>query len=109
VERKDLQSGNSSVNFADHAIPGPWKKLLRLPFFLKLVNCLVFCNVPFGDKYWRNLLSLFLFIGKQDWFKESKTGFKDSDMSNQCAHRFSFLFLILSITSDELHSSTVTL
>jgi hypothetical protein len=33
---------------------------------------------------------LFLLFGVQDWFKESKAGYKDSDLGSQCSHRFFF-------------------
>ncbi|GJN02226.1 hypothetical protein PR202_ga19556 [Eleusine coracana subsp. coracana] len=84
---QDLKDGNNRVRWLDREPYAYWK---GNPSVSVTRQELVKCNVS-STQDWNAR------IYNQDWFKEGKAGFKDSDLSNQCAHRFPFSSLTDSI------------
>ncbi|KAK3144141.1 hypothetical protein QOZ80_4AG0309270 [Eleusine coracana subsp. coracana] len=75
---QDLKDGNNRVRWLDREPYAYWK---GNPSVSVTRQELVKCNVS-STQDWNAR------IYNQDWFKEGKAGFKDSDLSNQCAHRY---------------------
>ncbi|GJN26893.1 hypothetical protein PR202_gb14860 [Eleusine coracana subsp. coracana] len=73
---EDLKDGNNRVRWLDREPYAYWK---GNPSVSVTRQELVKCNVS-STQDWNAR------IYNQDWFKEGKAGFKDSDLSNQCAH-----------------------
>ncbi|XP_066348671.1 uncharacterized protein [Miscanthus floridulus] len=76
--QEDLKDGNNKVRWMDREPYAYWK---GNPSVSATRKELVKCNVS-STHDWNTR------IYTQDWFKESKAGYKDSDLSSQCAHRY---------------------
>uniref|UniRef100_A0ACD5V464 Uncharacterized protein n=1 Tax=Avena sativa TaxID=4498 RepID=A0ACD5V464_AVESA len=76
--KKDLKNGNSRVTWSDREPYAYWKgnAAVALPR-----QELVKCNIS-STQDWNAR------IYTQDWFKESKAGYKNSDLGSQCTHRY---------------------
>uniref|UniRef100_A0A0D9W7J9 Glycosyl transferase CAP10 domain-containing protein n=1 Tax=Leersia perrieri TaxID=77586 RepID=A0A0D9W7J9_9ORYZ len=75
--RKDLKDGNSRVRWLNREPYAYWK---GNPAVAVTRQELIKCNVS-NTKDWNAR------IYKQDWFRESKAGYKDSNLGSQCIHR----------------------
>ncbi|KAM0880363.1 hypothetical protein ACQ4PT_033628 [Festuca glaucescens] len=76
--QKDLDAGNSRVRWMDREPYAYWK---GNPDVAAIRQELVKCNVS-SKQEWNAR------IYKQDWIKESKAGYKKSDLASQCTHRY---------------------
>ncbi|EEC73683.1 hypothetical protein OsI_08244 [Oryza sativa Indica Group] len=76
--QKDLDIGNKRVKWVDREPYAYWK---GNPDVATKRKELVKCNV--SSKHEWNAR-----IYKQDWIKESKAGYKQSDLASQCTHRY---------------------
>ncbi|KAG8060091.1 hypothetical protein GUJ93_ZPchr0002g26616 [Zizania palustris] len=76
--QKDLYIGNKRVKWVDREPYAYWK---GNPDVAAKRQELVKCNVS-SKQEWNAR------IYKQDWIKESKAGYKQSDLSRQCTHRY---------------------
>ncbi|EEC77702.1 uncharacterized protein [Oryza sativa Japonica Group] len=76
--RQDLKDGNNRVKWLDRVPYAYWK---GNPAVAVTRQELVNCNVS-TTKDWNAR------IYKQDWFRESKAGYKDSNLGSQCTHRY---------------------
>ncbi|CAN6268682.1 unnamed protein product [Urochloa humidicola] len=76
--QEDLKSGNNRMKWMDREPYAYWK---GNPSVSATWQELVKCNVS-STKDWNAR------IYAQDWFKESKAGYKDSDLGSQCSHRY---------------------
>uniref|UniRef100_K3Y6K5 Glycosyl transferase CAP10 domain-containing protein n=1 Tax=Setaria italica TaxID=4555 RepID=K3Y6K5_SETIT len=76
--QEDLKDGNNRVKWMDREPYAYWK---GNPSVSATRQELVKCNVS-STKDWNAR------IYAQDWFKESKAGYKDSDLGSQCSHRY---------------------
>ncbi|CAN6235742.1 unnamed protein product [Urochloa humidicola] len=76
--QEDLKDGNNRVRWMDREPYAYWK---GNPSVSATRQELVKCNVS-STKDWNAR------IFAQDWFKESKAGYKDSDLGSQCSHRY---------------------
>ncbi|KAJ1272015.1 hypothetical protein BS78_06G170900 [Paspalum vaginatum] len=76
--RREINEGNAVVNWTDRAPYAYWKGNPKVgaerPFLL-------WCNVS-GKRDWNAR------VYAQDWGKEVRYGFRDSDLSKQCTHRY---------------------
>ncbi|TVU29047.1 hypothetical protein EJB05_20589 [Eragrostis curvula] len=75
--RKELDRGNKKVKWLDREPYAYWK---GNPDVAAIRQELVKCNVS-STQEWNAR------IYKQDWLKEIKAGYKQSDLSSQCTHR----------------------
>ncbi|KAE8807114.1 protein O-glucosyltransferase 1-like [Hordeum vulgare] len=76
--QKDLSVGNKRVRWIDREPYAYWK---GNPEVAAIRQELVKCNVS-SKQEWNAR------IYKQDWIKESKAGYKKSNLANQCTHRY---------------------
>ncbi|XBI52097.1 hypothetical protein VPH35_034517 [Triticum aestivum] len=76
--QKDLDAGNRKVGWIDREPYAYWK---GNPEVAAIRQELVKCNVS-SEQEWNAR------IYKQDWVKESKAGYKKSDLASQCTHRY---------------------
>ncbi|ONM15475.1 downstream target of AGL15 2 [Zea mays] len=76
--KEDLKAGNNRVRWMDREPYAYWK---GNPSVSGTRKELVKCNVSSTHDWNARIYA-------QDWFKESKAGYKDSDLSSQCAHRY---------------------
>ncbi|VAH25713.1 unnamed protein product [Triticum turgidum subsp. durum] len=76
--QKDLDAGNRKVRWIDREPYAYWK---GNPEVAAIRQELVECNVS-SEQEWNAR------IYKQDWVKESKAGYKKSDLASQCTHRY---------------------
>uniref|UniRef100_A0A453AIC1 Glycosyl transferase CAP10 domain-containing protein n=2 Tax=Aegilops tauschii subsp. strangulata TaxID=200361 RepID=A0A453AIC1_AEGTS len=76
--QKDLDAGNRKVRWIDREPYAYWK---GNPEVAAIRQELVKCNVS-SEQEWNAR------IYKQDWVKESKAGYKKSDLARQCTHRY---------------------
>jgi len=76
--QEDLKDGNNRVRWMNREPYAYWK---GNPSVSATRQELVKCNVS-STQDWNAR------IYAQDWFKESKTGYKDSDLGSQCSHRY---------------------
>ncbi|XBI88557.1 hypothetical protein VPH35_026512 [Triticum aestivum] len=76
--QKDLDAGNRKVRWIDREPYAYWK---GNPEVAAIRQELVKCNVS-SEQEWNAR------IYKQDWVKESKAGYKKSDLASQCTHRY---------------------
>ncbi|KAM0888024.1 hypothetical protein ACQ4PT_028618 [Festuca glaucescens] len=76
--QKDLDAGNRRVGWIDREPYAYWK---GNPDVAAIRQELVKCNVS-SKQEWNAR------IYKQDWIKESKAGYKKSDLASQCTHRY---------------------
>lgn len=76
--RKDLKDGNNRVRWSDREPYAYWK---GNPAVAVTRQELVKCNVS-STQDWNARIYM------QDWFKESKAGYKNSDLGTQCTHRY---------------------
>lgn len=76
--KEDLKAGNNRVRWMDREPYAYWK---GNPSVSATRKELVKCNVSSTHDWNARIYA-------QDWFKESKAGYKDSDLSSQCAHRY---------------------
>ncbi|XP_051193586.1 uncharacterized protein [Lolium perenne] len=76
--QKDLDAGNSKVSWMNREPYAYWK---GNPDVAAIRQELVKCNVS-SKQEWNAR------IYKQDWIKESKAGYKKSDLASQCTHRY---------------------
>uniref|UniRef100_A0ACD5YM47 Uncharacterized protein n=1 Tax=Avena sativa TaxID=4498 RepID=A0ACD5YM47_AVESA len=76
--QKDLDTGNTKVRWMDREPYAYWK---GNPDVAAIRQELVKCNVS-SKQEWNAR------IYKQDWIKESKAGYKKSDLASQCTHRY---------------------
>ncbi|KAL5216448.1 hypothetical protein ABZP36_007849 [Zizania latifolia] len=87
--RKDLKDGNNRVRWLDREPYAYWK---GNPAVAVTRQELIKCNVS-STKDWNAR------IYTQDWFRESKAGYKDSNLGSQCTHRFLVFYFLGVITS----------
>ncbi|XP_040379252.1 O-glucosyltransferase rumi homolog isoform X2 [Oryza brachyantha] len=76
--RKDLKEANNRVRWLDREPYAYWK---GNPAVAVTRQELIKCNVS-STKDWNAR------IYKQDWFRESKAGYNDSNLGSQCTHRY---------------------
>ncbi|WOL06066.1 O-glucosyltransferase [Canna indica] len=76
--RGELKEGNDRVKWRDREPYAYWK---GNPAVAITRQDLLKCNVSEGHDWNARLYA-------QDWFKESKGGFKESNLANQCKHRY---------------------
>ncbi|KAL5214609.1 hypothetical protein ABZP36_003761 [Zizania latifolia] len=76
--RKDLKDGSDRVRWLDREPYAYWKGNPAVSVTRKE---LIECNVS-STKDWNAR------IYKHDWFRESKAGYKDSNLGSQCTHRY---------------------
>ncbi|WVZ86540.1 hypothetical protein U9M48_033300, partial [Paspalum notatum var. saurae] len=76
--QQDLKDGNNRVRWMDREPYAYWK---GNPSVSATRKELVKCNVS-STQDWNAR------IYAQDWFKESKVGYKGSDLGSQCTHRY---------------------
>ncbi|XP_044413364.1 O-glucosyltransferase rumi homolog isoform X3 [Triticum aestivum] len=76
--QKDLNEGNKKVRWIDREPYAYWK---GNPDVAAIRQELVKCNVS-SEQEWNAR------IFKQDWIKESKAGYKKSNLASQCTHRY---------------------
>ncbi|KAG2567671.1 O-glucosyltransferase rumi homolog isoform X1 [Panicum virgatum] len=76
--QEDLKDGNNRARWMDREPYAYWK---GNPSVSATRQELVKCNVS-STQDWNAR------IYAQDWFKESKAGYKDSDLGSQCSHRY---------------------
>ncbi|KAL6634830.1 hypothetical protein ACP70R_027501 [Stipagrostis hirtigluma subsp. patula] len=76
--RKELAGGNKRVRWLDREPYAYWK---GNPDVATIRQELVKCNVS-SKQEWNAR------IYKQDWIKEIKAGYKQSDLASQCTHRY---------------------
>ncbi|XP_062219777.1 uncharacterized protein LOC133919409 isoform X2 [Phragmites australis] len=76
--QKELDSGNKRVKWSDREPYAYWK---GNPDVAATRQELVKCNVS-SKQEWNAR------IYKQDWIKEIKAGYKQSDLASQCTHRY---------------------
>ncbi|KAM0834498.1 hypothetical protein ACQ4PT_063575 [Festuca glaucescens] len=76
--QKDLKNGNSRVTWSDREPYAYWKGNAAVAVSRQE---LVKCNIS-STQDWNAR------IYTQDWFKESKKGYRNSNLGNQCTHRF---------------------
>ncbi|CAM0903621.1 unnamed protein product [Alopecurus aequalis] len=76
--QKDLKNGNSRVTWSNREPYAYWKGNAAVAVSRQE---LVKCNIS-STQDWNAR------IYTQDWFKESKAGYKNSDLGSQCTHRY---------------------
>ncbi|XP_065006723.1 uncharacterized protein LOC135637831 [Musa acuminata AAA Group] len=78
VLRSELKDGNGRVRWMDREPYAYWK---GNPAVATTRQDLLRCNVSEAHDWNARLYA-------QDWLKESREGFKESDLANQCIHRY---------------------
>ncbi|EOA20340.1 hypothetical protein CARUB_v10000648mg [Capsella rubella] len=75
---KELREGNEKINWINREPYAYWK---GNPVVAETRQDLMKCNVSEEHEWNARLYA-------QDWIKESKEGYKQSDLANQCHHRY---------------------
>ncbi|CAI8607256.1 unnamed protein product [Vicia faba] len=75
---KDIKEGNKRTKWKDRVPYAYWK---GNPTVAATRNDLLTCNVT-SENDWKNHLYI------QDWAKETNEGYKESNLANQCTHRY---------------------
>ncbi|KAM2975870.1 hypothetical protein FF1_001982 [Malus domestica] len=75
---KDLEEGNNRSKWIDREPYAYWK---GNPFVAETRKDLLKCNVSEQTDWNARVYA-------QDWFKESREGYKQSDLASQCVHRY---------------------
>ncbi|XP_051218424.1 uncharacterized protein [Lolium perenne] len=76
--QKDLKNSNSRVTWSDREPYAYWKGNAAVAVSRQE---LVKCNISSAQDWNARIYT-------QDWFKESKAGYRNSNLGNQCTHRY---------------------